>query len=360
MAPSVMLRIIFSDNSSQRLILPDGLPTTVPDLVEHIKTHCGVQPDFRVQFMDTEFGNEFTNLTSVSEIGDKSTIKLIFDSDLHSSSHDLPSTSHDQPDTSHSAVSTPRSSASSLSCASYDTDILTSPETAAARFSAWPLVFDVPKFPYDCEIQLEKANAAFKATGALHDPNTRLKTAILDGLAEAIVQYKVYPTDGEFEDVAEALVSSHPCLREPGSATGYAGWKVSLKYKLANYRRKLKRLGCAEVEVNSLTNKPAERSFPSCGVKRPRKAEVNYCPSYPAGECPESLEMMRETLDLEAKKRNNEETVATMMARTFAHRRQEIIRDAPLIAVVKMRWPALFDVREVGQYFLIKGFFCNY
>ncbi|XP_063074066.1 uncharacterized protein LOC134464580 [Engraulis encrasicolus] len=61
--------------------------------------------------------------------------------------------------------------------------------------------------------------------------------------------------------------------------------------------------------------------------------------------------MMRETLDLEAKKRNNEETVATMMARTFAHRRQEIIRDAPLIAVVKMRWPALFDVRELSAEF---------
>lgn len=30
--------------------------------------------------MDAEFGNEFTNLTSVSEIQDKSTLKLIFDS----------------------------------------------------------------------------------------------------------------------------------------------------------------------------------------------------------------------------------------------------------------------------------------
>lgn len=168
--------------------------------------------------MDVEFGNEFTNLTSVSEIEDKSTIKLIFDSGL--------------PCTPHHPHSTPATSCcsddSSLSCASLDTDILTSPESAASRSSGWPLVFHVPKFPYDCELQLEKANAAFKATGTLLDPDIRLKTAILDGLAEAIVQYKVYPTDGEFEDVAEALVSSHPCLRELGSATGHAGWKVTV------------------------------------------------------------------------------------------------------------------------------------
>lgn len=90
------------------------------------------------------------------------------------------------------------------------------------------------------------------------NPDIRLKTAILDSLA-----------DNEFEDVAEALVSSHPCLKEPGSATGYGGWKVSLKYKLANYRRKLRQLGCREVELKSLINKPADKCSPAYGVKKP-------------------------------------------------------------------------------------------
>ncbi len=230
MAASVKLRVILGENDSQRLILPDGLPATVPELVEHIKRQCGVQSDFRLQFMDADFGNEFTNLTSVSEIEDKSTIKLIFDSGLPGTPH----TPYSTPATSHC------SDDSSLSCGSCDTDILSSPDSAASRSSGWPVVFVVPKFPYDCELQLEKANAAFKAIGTLLDPDIRLKTATLDGLAEATVRYKVYPTDSEFEEVAEALVSSHPRLREPGSATGYGGWKVSLKYKLANYRRKLK------------------------------------------------------------------------------------------------------------------------
>ena len=340
MAASVKLRVILGENDSQRLILQNGLPATVPELVEHIKRQCGVQSDFRLQFMDADFGNEFTNLTSVSEIEDKSTIKLIFDSGLLSGASPTP---YSAPSTSHCGED------SSLSSGSFDTDILSSPDSAASRSSGWPVVFVVPRFPYDCELQLEKANAAFKATGALLDPDIRLKTAILDSLAEAIVQHKVYPTDSEFEEAAEALVSSHPCLREPGSATGYDGWKVSLKYKLANYRRKLKRLGCPEVELNSLTNKPADKSSPAYGVKKPRKAEVNYCPSYPSGESAETLEKIREALISEAKKRNNEDTVAVMMAKTFSHRRQEVIRDAPMIAVFKTRWPALFSVREVTE-----------
>nr|XP_008275458.1 PREDICTED: uncharacterized protein LOC103354015 [Stegastes partitus] len=277
---------------------------------------------------------EFTNLTSISEIEDKRTIKLMFDSGLLS----------DTPPPPYSAPSTSRCGDDSLLLSgSFDTDILSSPDSATSRSSGWPVVFVVPRFPYDCELQLEKANAAFKATGSLLDPDIRLKTAILDSLAEATVQHKVYPTDSEFEEAAEALVSSHPCLREPG----YVGWKVSLKYKLVNYRKKLKRLGCPEVELNSLTNKPAGKSSPAYGVKKPRKAEVNYCPSYPSGESAETLEKIREALISEAKKRNNEDTVAAMMAKTFSHRRQEVLRDAPMIAVFKTRWPALFNVREL-------------
>lgn len=67
-----------------------------------------------------------------------------------------------------------------------------------------------------------------KKTGALLNPDTKLKSAILDGLAETIIKYKVYLSDREFDEVAEALVTTHPCLKEPGSVTGYGGWKTSL------------------------------------------------------------------------------------------------------------------------------------
>ncbi|KAG7482678.1 hypothetical protein JOB18_027838 [Solea senegalensis] len=59
----VKLRIILAVNSLQRLLLPDGIPES---------------GNFRLQFMDAEFDNQFTNLTS-TDIQDKSTIKVIFD-----------------------------------------------------------------------------------------------------------------------------------------------------------------------------------------------------------------------------------------------------------------------------------------
>ncbi|XP_029353206.1 uncharacterized protein LOC115040053 [Echeneis naucrates] len=40
-----------------------------------------------------------------------------------------------------------------------------------------------------------------------------------------------------------------------------------------------------------------------------------------------------------------------MMEKTFAHRRQEVLRDAPLVADYKSRWPALFCVRELTAEF---------
>ncbi|KAL3063582.1 hypothetical protein OYC64_000002 [Pagothenia borchgrevinki] len=39
------------------------------------------------------------------------------------------------------------------------------------------------------------------------------------------------------------------------------------------------------------------------------------------------------------------------MEKTFACRRQEVVRQAPIIADFKTRWPALFHVREVNAEF---------
>ncbi|ROL44210.1 hypothetical protein DPX16_3681 [Anabarilius grahami] len=63
--------------------------------------------------------------------------------------------------------------------------------------------------------------------------------------------FKAYPSDKEVAKAAEALISKHPCLTEPGSHCGWYGWKTSLKFKMGNYRTKLSRSGCEEVAVNS-------------------------------------------------------------------------------------------------------------
>jgi len=74
---------------------------------------------------------------------------------------------------------------------------------------------------------------------------------------------------------------------------------------------------------------------------------VEYCPSFPLGECAQSLEKMRVELLSDVKMRNNRETIRAKMDRTFALRRQELICDAPMISNVQGRWPALFDAMEV-------------
>lgn len=88
-------------------------------------------------------------------------------------------------------------------------------------------------------------------------------------------------------------MKKHPCLREQGSFNGCYGWKISLKYKMANLHTKLRGLGCAEVTINSLKNKPKDRCVAALNVKKPRGAEVNYCPQHPKGETSDSLEKER-------------------------------------------------------------------
>lgn len=93
---------------------------------------------------------------------------------------------------------------------------------------------------------------------------------------QEIFRYKVYVTDKQFNAVGEALITKHPCLIEKGSFPGYAGWKASLKNKLAIYHTHLRKLGCREVMVNSLKHKPGGKSSAAFGIEKPRRSEVNY------------------------------------------------------------------------------------
>lgn len=119
-----------------------------------------------------------------------------------------------------------------------------------------------------------------------------------------------------------------------GSDTGCGRWKTSLKYKLSNYCTHLRKLGCPEVTVNSLKQNPAGRLSAAFGVKKAKRAEVNFCLVYPSAETEESLEAMQKALLLDVKKRNNREIVKLKMEKTFAHRRQEVVRDVVLLCLV--------------------------
>lgn len=116
---------------------------------------------------------------------------------------------------------------------------------------------------------------------------------------------------------------------------------------------KLRSIGCSEVSINSIKNKSQDQCHAASNIKMPRKAEVNYCPQHPKGETSESLERERVQLLTAIKKRNNNKEVKEKMERTFSYRRQEVIKEKPMIAEFKSRWPALFSVDEVSVlYFL--------
>ncbi len=289
------LRVILGIDNASKLNLPCRIPDSVDELKAEIQKHVGLSGDFRLQYKDIEF-DDFLNLTCTSEIKDKGTVKVIY---LPSGSGTCPlqtATRHGLDD-SFSFSSTAH------------TDILSSPQSTSSgssslRSQPWPKTFQIPQFSYEVQIRLEKANDAFNNSGCLLNPSTKLKSDILEGLASEIVRYKFHPSSADFDDVAQALITKYPCLKEQGSVTGYYGWKISLKYKMANYRTRLRNIGCPELSINSVKGKRGDTNQCPNQVKKPRKAEVNYCPDYLAGETKESLEEERKALLLEVNKKN--------------------------------------------------------
>ncbi|CAK6984894.1 uncharacterized protein LOC127364511, partial [Scomber scombrus] len=148
-----LLKVILGDNSCQRMNFPNGLPGSVNELVSEVQRQCGLHFDIRLQFMDPLFGNDFMNLTSMDEVLDRGTIRVIAmtDSSTPQCANILPT----------SAAHESLHESSSLS--SVDTDILSSPESeSSSSRSSWPSIFYVPLFSFDAELKLAQGNAAYR------------------------------------------------------------------------------------------------------------------------------------------------------------------------------------------------------
>ncbi|KAE8288311.1 hypothetical protein D5F01_LYC12176 [Larimichthys crocea] len=168
-----------------------------------------------------------------------------------------------------------------------------------------------------------------------------MKSDILDKLAEAIYAHNPYPSRDEYDYVAQALIQKHPCLKEPGSVSEWYCWKFSLKFKMGNFRQKMRVAGSSELRVNARASESAKR------LKRARKSEVNFLPDFPEGKTQSVLDKERLAMISEMKKRKVDwKQIGEMMSGTFALQRKEIVEDEPLVAQVKDRWPALFSERQ--------------
>lgn len=116
---------------------------------------------------------------------------------------------------------------------------------------------------------------------------------------------------------------------------------------MANYRTQVKLQGCLELCVNSLKSKATTDAFPAKKVKKPKRSEANFYPSFPTGETLDSLEEVRLELLTEIGIRNNERVIADKMANTLAYRWHEVVNQEPSIQDFKDRWPELFTQKEV-------------
>ncbi|KTG31534.1 hypothetical protein cypCar_00044298 [Cyprinus carpio] len=356
MEAAVKFRVIL-DHDIKKLCLP-GMPHTVKELEATIKQTFGISMDISLQRKDQDF-DDFVTLSSIDDLKDRDTLKVVYVPPVILFSNvDIPELPTEDYSISRSvsendSVSQPSTSSGSISAESDDTIIL-SPRSPGMH-KPWPTDFPIPKFSYNTELVLQKGNENYLRDGSLlckEKSYPGVKSNILECLAELISSYTPYPSDAQRCAVAEALIKKNPCLKEPGSFNGLYGWQQSLKYKVGNYRSKLRMHGIPEVLVNSLKRKSSEDKLPAKNIKKPRKAEVNYLPPHPAGETEDSLESNRLELISETKKKNNGRVINEMMSRTFSLRRQEIVGQAPSVADLLERWPALFEPSQICEEFL--------
>ncbi|KAI4829899.1 hypothetical protein KUCAC02_001559 [Chaenocephalus aceratus] len=218
--------------------------------------------------------------------------------------------------------------------------------------SEWPSPFPIPSFAYDVELKLRQGNETFQKTGKALSVARDLKMDILDKLAQAMFALKAYPDKYQIETVSSELVRKYPCLKEPGSGTGHQGWTTSIKYKLGNYRSKLRQAGCNEVSVNRKRgmDEDADGGFTLTKAKR---GEVNHVPDHPDNYNDDSLEEHRGILVTEMKKRSKDvDLIRIKMDLTFSLRRKEVVEVQAMVTEIQERWPALFLQEQICYEFL--------
>ncbi|XP_041699601.1 sterile alpha motif domain-containing protein 3-like [Coregonus clupeaformis] len=309
-APQNMIFRVIEADRVRKLKL-SSRPASVDAVIEILKEQLELDCDFSLQYKDPDFDGKLTCLVYIEELPQKACVHISVRQD-------------------------------SSSLASTDTlSDVSSPE----RLSRWPPgPLQIPTFAFDVELTLRDGNAEFEKNERPLQLSRDQKHNILDKLASTIYGFKAYPSDKEIAMVAEALVRKHPCLKEAGSDNGWNGWKNSIKFKMGNYRTKMRRAGCQEVAVNAgkRSRKNPENEPSHSNIKRPKCAEVNFLPNFPQGEDPSSLDLLRQAIVEEVKKtERNLPLICKMMQNTFALRRQTIVMSCPPVKELMDLWPAL-------------------
>lgn len=334
----MLLLVKISPRMSRKVAIPE-VPESVEELQNILKEKLELQGSFTLQYEDSDFNNALCNLIDIHDLPpERAILHILWDEASPLVQQESDSVG----------------SESSLDTASLSSrESLQSPSAFIRNHlrsvSEWPSPFSIPSFSYDVELKLRKGNEAYEQTKKGITLTRDMKIGILDKIAQAVFEVKAYPDQDQIESVASALISRHPCLREPGSETGYDGWKISIKYKLSNYRSKLRQAGCAEVSINQ-KKRGSEDDCTSPSLKRPKRGEINHVPDHPENYNDDSLEDERLALVEEfKKKKKNVALIRQKMELTFSLRRREVVELQPMVSEVLERWPALFCEAEVSR-----------
>ncbi|XP_060785152.1 uncharacterized protein LOC132891510 isoform X2 [Neoarius graeffei] len=306
----MLLRVEQPDQAPRKLKL-GARPDSVDSLIRILKHELDLDLDVDLLYEDPDSDGKLTALTDINELPQKAVVHITFSQD------------------SSSVAST----------------VLLSDVSSPERLSRWPPgPFPIPMFSFDVELKLRDGNAEYENKNTYLNLTRDLKHSILESMASTIYGFKAYPSDKEISMAAEALVAKHPCLTQPGAEKGWNGWKNSIKFKMGNYRNKMRRAGCQEVAVNSgkRSRSHPEKEPSHSNIKRPKRAELNFLPNFPKGKDPSQLEEMRQTIVDECKKVDKDLTlIRKLMEATFPLRRQTIVMSFPPVNEIMDLWPAL-------------------
>ena len=316
-------RVIFSEHDIRRLDVMLVDTDDVGDFVRLVAEKLNIVEEFKLQYADPDFNNEFCNVENMLSLQTTNTLKIVM----------VPRALD------RSSQSAPEEQSSSSS--------------ATLRVcSELPKPYNLPDFDLQTKLLLQNKQKVFTDTGALFLPAKNEKGKILSTLCEDIYKYKSYPNDTDCAAVSKALIAAYPCLKEKGGPLGYEAWKNSLKFKMSSLRANLSRSGVLEASANVGRKSKYQTTGtpPAKDIKKARRSEANYLPSLPDGETATMTEENVDILKDEMQKViNDKRLISSLMSKTFAQRRMEIVGTTPrpLISVVAARWPALFLEVEV-------------
>ena len=141
MGTPAKLRIIFGDDDIRKLILPAGIPSSLTELICAIRDSFDIPGDFSVLHQDTDFNGQFFTLTSIGDVEDKATLKVMPVKPVLLTLSSVEEIEVDLPPPRESSDTTSTHSSSS------DTFILSSDESGTSRRSQpWPAKFEIPTF----------------------------------------------------------------------------------------------------------------------------------------------------------------------------------------------------------------------